>query len=96
MRYFIDLSDGLTTTEDRDGEEYVDDHAARLAVLDAARALLAGSARRGHCRRHWRFDVLDADRSMLFQLHFRQALSPDMLPMPIHPGSSSTIPLPNA
>ena len=85
MRYFINVSDGRSVTEDRDGDVYDCEDAAWRAALDAARALIADSARQGRCRRHWRFDVLDESRSVLFRVDFVQALLPDMLPaLPEH------------
>lgn len=75
----MDVNDGHSTTEDRDGQDYENDAVARAAAIEAARALIAGSALRGRCRHHWRFDVRDAERVMLFQIPFGQALSPDRM-----------------
>lgn len=73
-RFYLHLHDGLERIEDHEGSELPDLAAARIEALDSARQLWAAAIlSRRDLSRH-RFEIVDAQGSVLAAVLFIEAL----------------------
>ena len=77
--YHFAMNDGLTSSNDDEGCDHLDEYSARRMVLANAREMLADGARAGLCRRHWVTDVTDSAGNKLFSVPFADAVVPGFL-----------------
>jgi hypothetical protein len=74
-RYFLHLRDGTDELLDPDGKDYSDLPALHAAVMANARDCIAGDVRIGIIDLRYRIDAEDADRKIVYTLHFEHAFS---------------------
>lgn len=74
MRFYFDLHNDIETT-DGEGQELVDEAAARRHAEDVARIMAAESVRQGHLDLNHYVEVAGPDRKPLFRIAFGNAVA---------------------
>ena len=74
-RYFLHLRDGSDSMIDEEGQEFADPDALRLSVLEAARDVISGDAKRGLLDLRFRIEAEDENGAVVYTLPFKHAVS---------------------
>lgn len=72
LYYFNVYNDDMT--QDYEGVELADEHAARAFAVEAVRSLAAETALHGHLIGHHRVEYVDADQNPLGEVRFDEAV----------------------
>ena len=71
--YYFDVYNDAVTLDD-EGYELRDVTAARAHAIKSARSLISENVSHGHLTRHHRIEILDADRQVVGNVTFEEAV----------------------
>lgn len=74
-RYFFHICNGCGFTEDHEGQELVNQSAARAQAIKEARGVMASDLRSGELDMSSFIEVEDAEKCVLFTLTFEDAVT---------------------